>query len=102
MRGRPFGGGPFFLDGFALSVQRSQSFVNHAAGMMLPANGIAGRAGIMQHEWIIRVLEDMQNYAQLHGLVALTEQLDQARLLALTEIASMPEVAEPRGEANGS
>lgn len=43
----------------------------------------------MQHEWIIRVLEDMQGYARMHGLAALAEHLDQARLLALTEIASL-------------
>ena len=48
-----------------------------------------GGAGAMQHEWMIRVLEDMQAYARLHGLVALAEQLDQTRLLALTEIASL-------------
>lgn len=43
----------------------------------------------MQHEWVIRVLEDLQRYAQLHMMPALVEHLDQARLLALTEIAGL-------------
>lgn len=42
----------------------------------------------MPHEWMIRVLEDLQTYARLHGLARLAEHLDQARLLALTEIVS--------------
>ncbi|MCB1388508.1 MAG: hypothetical protein KDK12_05070 [Rhodobacteraceae bacterium] len=45
----------------------------------------------MPHDWMIRVLEDLQTYARLHGLAALAEQLDQARLLALTEIANLPQ-----------
>jgi hypothetical protein len=36
---------------------------------------------------MIRVLEDLQTYARRNGLPALAEHLDQARLLALTEIA---------------
>ena len=43
----------------------------------------------MQHEWMIRVLEDLQTYARMHGLASLAEHLDQARLLALTEVASL-------------
>lgn len=43
----------------------------------------------MRHDWIIRVLEDLQTYAQVHGLTALAEHLDQARLLALAEIANL-------------
>ena len=54
----------------------------------------------MQHEWMIRVLEDMQAYARLHGLVALAEQLDQTRLLALTEIASL-EAGPPENKGGG-
>lgn len=38
---------------------------------------------------MIRVLEDLQTYAHAHGLAALADHLDQARLLALTEIASL-------------
>lgn len=45
----------------------------------------------MRHDWIIRVLEDLQTYARAHGLTALADHLDQARLLALTEIANLPE-----------
>lgn len=41
------------------------------------------------HDWMIRVLEDLQSYARGQGLVALAEHLDQARLLALTEIANL-------------
>lgn len=43
----------------------------------------------MQHEWMIRVIEDLQSYARLHGLDRLVDHLDQARLLAMTEIASL-------------
>ena len=38
---------------------------------------------------MIRVLEDLQTYARMNGLTALAEHLDQARRLALTEIASL-------------
>lgn len=55
----------------------------------------------MPHDWMIRVLEDLQSYARLHGLVALAEQLDQARLLALTEIANLPATASD-GREDGS
>lgn len=44
----------------------------------------------MPHEWMIRVLEDLQTYARAHGLDALAEHLDQSRLLALAEIANLP------------
>lgn len=44
----------------------------------------------MQHEWMIRVLEDLQSYARMHRLLALAEHLDQARFLAMTEIANLP------------
>ena len=49
----------------------------------------------MPHDWMIRILEDLQTYARLHGLVALAEQLDQARLLAMTEIANLPRPDDP-------
>jgi len=42
----------------------------------------------MAHDWLIAELEGLRDYAALNGLVALAEHLDQARLLALTEIAS--------------
>lgn len=47
----------------------------------------------MPHDWLIKTLEDLQTYARQHALTALAEHLDQARLLALTEIASLPEDA---------
>lgn len=49
----------------------------------------------MQHEWMIRVLEDMRDYALRHRLSALAEHVDQARLLAMAEIASLPQPAPP-------
>lgn len=52
----------------------------------------------MQHEWMIRVLEDMRDYALRHRLSAMAEHLDQARMLALTEIASLSVRSEPRDE----
>ena len=42
----------------------------------------------MPHDWMIRVLEDLQTYARSHGLTALAVHLDEARLLAIAEIAS--------------
>jgi len=45
----------------------------------------------MGHDWMIRVLEDLQTYARAHGMVALADHLDQARLLALAEIANLPD-----------
>jgi hypothetical protein len=42
----------------------------------------------MQHQWLISELEGLRDYAALNGLPALAAHLDQARLLALTEIAS--------------
>jgi len=45
----------------------------------------------VQHEWMIRVLEDLQNYARSHRLVALVDHLEQTRLLAMTEIANLPD-----------
>lgn len=52
----------------------------------------------MQHEWMIRVLEDLQSYADIHDLAALAEHLDQARLLAMTEIASLPVTADLKAQ----
>jgi len=42
----------------------------------------------MQHQWLISQIEGLRDYAALNGLPALAAHLDQARLLALTEIAS--------------
>ena len=46
---------------------------------------------------MIRVLEDLQTYARMHGLMALAQHLDQARLLAMTEIASVAVQHEDSG-----
>ncbi|MCW1930811.1 hypothetical protein [Pararhodobacter zhoushanensis] len=42
----------------------------------------------MPHEWMFRTLENLQNYARLHGMEKLVEHLDQGRLLAELEIAN--------------
>lgn len=54
--------------------------------------------GKVKHDWMIRVLEDLQRYADGHGMLALAEHLDQARLLALTEAASLPDELADTGE----
>jgi hypothetical protein len=47
----------------------------------------------MQHDWIIDVLADLKSYARKNGLVALVKELDEATLLAATEIASTQKTA---------
>ncbi len=42
----------------------------------------------MKHDWMIRTLEDLQAYAKANRLPALAEHLEEAKLLAFTEIAS--------------
>jgi len=42
----------------------------------------------MAHDWLIREIEGLRDYAALNGLRALAAHLEQARLLAQTEIAS--------------
>ena len=42
----------------------------------------------MPHDWLIKTLEGLAHYAQAHGLVQLAAQLEEARDLALVEIAS--------------
>lgn len=46
------------------------------------------RRGVLKHEWMIAVLDDLVAYAQRNGLPALAEHLEQARLLAQTELAN--------------
>lgn len=48
----------------------------------------------MSHDWMIRVLEDLQGYAQINGLHSLAEQLDQARIMAITEAANLLDESE--------
>lgn len=51
-----------------------------------------------QHEWMIRVLDDLATYARENAMPALAEHLTQARLLAVTEMANIEaEEAEEQG-----
>ena len=51
----------------------------------------------MGHEWMIRTIEDLEDYARRNGLPALAAQLEQARYLAWTECASR-DFADPMGQ----
>ena len=42
----------------------------------------------MRYEWLISEIEALRDYAARNDLPELAAQLDEARLLALTEIAS--------------
>lgn len=42
----------------------------------------------MAHDWILDVLADLRAYANKNGLSALADELDDATLVAATEIAS--------------
>lgn len=53
-----------------------------------------------KNEWILDVLSDLNAFAVANGLSALAEQLDDTRLIAAAEIASMQE--EARTPANGN
>ena len=52
-----------------------------------------------QKEWILDVLSDLNAFASANGLTALAEQLDDTRLIAAAEIASMKN--EVRAPADG-
>lgn len=52
----------------------------------------------MAHEWMIRTLDDLEDYARRNGLPALAAHLEQARYLAWTECANL-DLFEPAGEA---
>ncbi len=43
---------------------------------------------MMAHDWILDVLADLKTYAKKNGLSALAHELDDATLIAATEIAS--------------
>ena len=45
----------------------------------------------MQHEWILDVLTDLRTFAHQNGLSVLAEHLDDTRLVAATELASIGE-----------
>jgi len=54
----------------------------------------------MQNEWIIDVLSDLKAFARQNGLVQLAEQLDDAVLVAMTELASQEKGAHAYGRVN--
>lgn len=43
----------------------------------------------MANDWIMDVLADLKTYAETNGLSALADQLEDATLIAATEIASI-------------
>ena len=43
----------------------------------------------MGGDWILDVLTDLKSYAQRNGLTVLAEQLDDTRLVAAAEIATL-------------
>ncbi|WP_417587810.1 hypothetical protein [Pararhodobacter oceanensis] len=45
----------------------------------------------MQHQWIISMLNHLQEYSQRNALPELASQLEQAQLLAMVEIANLPD-----------
>ncbi|AXT27256.1 hypothetical protein D1823_12080 [Ruegeria sp. AD91A] len=53
-----------------------------------------------QNEWILDVLSDLNAFAVANGLSALAEQLDDTRLIAAAEIASLKN--EARAPADGN
>jgi hypothetical protein len=67
---------------------------NDFSTMSAQSSPDAERSAGVTHDWMIRVLEDLQTYARLHGMRALAEQLDQTRLLAMTEIANLPDTRD--------
>jgi hypothetical protein len=48
----------------------------------------------MTHDWILDVLADLKAFASANDLRALAEQLDDAKLIAAAEIASLGERAQ--------
>ncbi len=53
-----------------------------------------------KNEWILDVLSDLNAFAVANGLSALAEQLDDTKLIAAAEIASMQD--KVRTPANGN
>jgi len=51
----------------------------------------------MDNHWILETLTDLRAFAQQNDLDALAEQLDQTRLLATVELASLAAVADRPG-----
>lgn len=42
----------------------------------------------MEHEWLVREIEDLRDFARLNELPRAAEALDQARLVAQVELAN--------------
>ncbi len=42
----------------------------------------------MDHDWLVREIEGLRDFAAANGLPRLAEALDQSRLIALVEIAA--------------
>lgn len=53
-----------------------------------------------RNEWILDVLSDLNAFAVANGLSALAEQLDDTRLIAAAEIASLND--EAKAPSNGN
>ena len=53
-----------------------------------------------QNEWILDVLSDLNAFAVANGLSALAEQLDDTRLIAAAEIASLKDEARAPRDGN--
>jgi len=53
-----------------------------------------------QNEWILDVLSDLNAFAVENGLIALAEQLDDTKLIAATEIASIKTEIRTSGDGN--
>ena len=47
----------------------------------------------MTHDWILDVLTDLRSFALSNGMTALAEQLDDTKLVASAEVASLAERA---------
>ena len=54
----------------------------------------------MQHDWSLGVLSDLQTFAKANGLEALGEQLDDTRLIAMTELACVPSEKQVHGNGD--
>ena len=54
-----------------------------------------------QNKWILDVLSDLNAFASANGLSALAEQLDDTRLIAAAEIASLNDEAQAPANGNG-
>ena len=50
----------------------------------------------MSNEWILDVLADLKTFARTNGMLVLADQLDDAVLVAASEIASLKKTAQRR------